>query len=542
MPAAPLERRVRVHVPLGRAGAEGIPIELELTGASGELAELRLASAAHGALGGLQLSDAAGPLPFTAAAHDDAWVVRGERAVRGVLRARYDVESTALGFEDAVATTLGHDRFRLVGETALLLPVAFDPQPISVEVEVDLAALPPGSALASTLGRDRSLRCTGAELRHSAFVAGKLNTARFVTDEATDDWVWLEVLGFDARPVAGETAALRSELARYFERRPPSPFTVLAEASVQLEGSFTLVPRSGGLLLELSVGSSWAGPLRIALARELFRPWFGGEVWMSGAGGAPSARELWFNEGVARALARELVFGFGMLTPDEYADEINGIVGSLVLSPFAGRPRDEVAARAASDGSARRHLAARGAAYATALGTWLRAAGGGSRAFDPVVAQLFQTARSEARALTQADWDAAAAARAGAAAARAFRNIVDAGAPPAFAATGLGPCFRLATRRYAEFALGLDVERSRGRAEGIAELQREGPAARAGLRATDRLVSAHYRENEPAVPAVLEVERSGKQVSIEFLPVGRRVPGPAWVRRSEVPDAACLSN
>jgi hypothetical protein len=537
---APAERGVRVRVALGSGHAEGIAVELELDGPSAELGELRLASTAHGELGRLELSDARGALPFVASALEDAWLVRGERAVQGALRARYRIDSTIAAFDAAVATTLGPDRFRMSGETALLLPTAFERQLLDVELDFDLAGLPAGSAVASTLGRDGSaLRCTGADLRHATFLAGKLNTARFVTEQATDEWFWLEELGFDARPVAGETAALRGELARYFERRPPSPFRLLVEASVRQDDSFSVVPRSGGLLLELPVGASWTGPTRIAVARELFRPWFGGEVWMAGAGGEAGARELWFNEGVARALARELVFGFGMLTTEEYASEINGIIGSVVLSSFAGRTLAEVAEHAATDVTARRHLASRGVLYATALGASLRAAGGGSRAFDMMLGGLFWLARSERRPLTQADWAAAVAERAGPVAERIFHASVEAGGLPAFAADGGAPCFRVVPRRYAEFALGFDVERSRGRPEGVVELKPDGPAARAGLRATDRLVSARYRENDPGSRAVLEIERAGKQISLEYFPIGRRVPGPAWLRRSDAPDAAC---
>lgn len=549
---------MRVHVALAAGDAQPVALELELEGDSAELAELRLASAAHGALVALELSDARGALPFAAEAVDEAWVVRSGRPVQGPLRARYRLDSEVAGFEDAVATTLGPDRFRLAGETALLLPTAFDRQLLSVEVDVDLAPLPPGSALASTLGRDTSgLRCTGAALRHAAFFAGKLNTARFVTEEATDEWVWLEVLGFDARPVSGETAALRAELARYFERRPPSPFIVLMEASVRESGSFSVVPRSGGVLLELPVGASWGGPLRIAVARELFRPWFGAEVRMVGASPEPGPPELWFNEGVARALARELVFRFGMLTADEYADEINGIIGGVLLSPFASRPAAEVAAVAAKDVRARRHLGARGVLLATVLGAEWRASGAGSRALDTLLAALFQLARAEGRALTQTDWAAVAAEHFGAGADQAFRSIVEAGAPPTVAANGLGPCFRLLTRRYAEFALGFDAEQSRartdgraedrsqddsgGRSEGIVALDPAGPAARAGLRSTDRLVSAYYLENDPGRRAALEVERARKKIRIEYLPVGRRVSGPAWVRRADVPEIACAN-
>src|SRR5687767_8846988 len=55
--ARPAERSVRVRVALGSGDDGAIAVELELAGASAELAELQLSSTAHGALGGLELSD-----------------------------------------------------------------------------------------------------------------------------------------------------------------------------------------------------------------------------------------------------------------------------------------------------------------------------------------------------------------------------------------------------------------------------------------------------------------------------------------------------
>src|SRR5688572_4132750 len=66
-------RSVRVRVALGSGDAGAIAVELELVGASAELAELRLSSTAHGALGGLELSDGGGALPFVASELDHAW-------------------------------------------------------------------------------------------------------------------------------------------------------------------------------------------------------------------------------------------------------------------------------------------------------------------------------------------------------------------------------------------------------------------------------------------------------------------------------------
>jgi hypothetical protein len=526
----------------GRRGLRGCRhrVELELRGPSAELTQLRLGSAAHGAISGLALRDAGGTVPFQLSARGEAVELLTGRAVRGALEARYRLEGTVAGFDDAVASTLGPDRFRLSGETALLLPIAFEQQALTVELAFDLAGLPQGSQVASTLGRELShLECTGAELRHASFLGGKLSTARFVTEQGIDEWIWVEVLGFDARPVSGESAALRSELARYFDSRAPSPYVVLASASVRLDGRFTAAARSGGLLLELPVDTSWAGPTRIAVCHEFLRPWLGGEVRLVGNDGGPTPSELWFNEGVARTLARELLFRFGMLTPEEYMDEINGIIGSVVLSPYAGRPMAELVERAPVDGLARRHLAARGVLYATALDARMRAAGAGARALDPILSELFARARTEQRPLTAPDWLLTAGKHAGGTAATDYRSVVEAGQLPAFAARGLGPCFRLATRRYVAFDLGFDVESSQGRDQGVVGLVARGSAARAGLRATDRLARAHYRDGDPSVEVLLEIDRDGRRLTLRYPPVGRRIEGPAWLRREEVPDAAC---
>jgi predicted metalloprotease with PDZ domain len=541
-PAAPDPRSVHAHIDLqageGDTADAAIGIELELRGPSAELAELRLTSSTHGALAGLELRDEGGVIPFETSPLGEALEVRLGRAVRGALQARYRIESTVAGFDDAVASTIGPDRFRLSGETAFLLPLAFEQQPLTAKLDFDLSRLPQPSAVASTLGRELShLRCTGAELRHASFLGGKLNTARFVTNEGTDEWFWIEVLGFDARPVSGEAAALRSELARYFESRAPSPYVVLASASVRLDGNFTAATRSGGLLLDLPVDTSWSGPARIAVCREFFRPWFGGELRLVSDAGEPSPSELWFNEGVARALARELLDRFAMLTPDEYSAEVNGIIASAALSPFAGRPAAEVAERATSDGLARRQLAARGALYATALGVRLRAAGGGSRALDTILAELFARVRATRQPIVLRDWLEAVAQRAGAASEGEYRRIVDAGRLPAFVAAGLGPCFQLGRRRYAAFELGFDAENSRGRE--VVGLLPRGPAARAGVRATDLLHTIQYVEGDPSIVATLELERDGKRITLGYRPVGRTVDAPAWTRRRDVPDGAC---
>jgi hypothetical protein len=37
----------------------------------------------------------------------------------------------------------------------------------------------------------------------------------------------------------------------------------------------------------------------------------------------------------------------------------------------------------------------------------------------------------------------------------------------------------------------------------------------------------------------VELVSRGKPMTLRYLPEGRRVEGPGWVRRSDVPDVAC---
>ena len=545
-PPAPLstpdtERSITGTIKLAGSESTDLLFDLTYAGPSAELRELTLTSAAHGAISDLALSDRAGSVSFSLNQKGEAAVVTVGREVTPPLAVHYKVTGQPADFDDAVATTVGPDRLRLSGETALLLPTAFDGAKVTASIFVDLGAMPRAST-ASSFGRVHppKITCTGAELRHATFLGGNVATSHFETPSGIDEWAWLEVLGFDARPVSGEFAALRSEVTSYFEARERGPFTTLALAEARPDGRFSVIRRARGLLIQLSVDTGWSAPVRIVVAREIFRPWFGEEVRLVGADGQSSMRELWFNEGAARALARELVFRLGALTPEEYRVELNDLVGAALLSP-RGRERFEaLVEQAATDATARQYLMARGALYFTSIGAALNLKHRTSRGIDGVVRELFALTRSRKRPLTLADWLEVVGARLGTDGERAYRRAIEEGEIPTLASTALGPCFRLGTRRYAEFLLGFDLAKTRAGDQGpIAGLDPKGPAARAGLRATDRFVTIRFRENQPDAPVQVDVLRDDQRITVRYLPQGRSQVGPAWLRRHETPDAEC---
>jgi len=148
--------------------------------------------------------------------------------------------------------------------------------------------------------------------------------------------------------------------------------------------------------------------------------------------------------------------------------------------------------------------------------------------------------RSRQRPLTLADWLEVVRARLGTDGERAYRRAIEEGEVPTLASTALGPCFRLGTRRYAEFLLGFDLAQTRGGdLRLVAGLDPKGPAARAGLRATDRFVAIRFRERQSDTPVEVDVLRDDERATVRYLPHGRSQVGPAWLRRQETPDAEC---
>ncbi len=73
----------------------------------------------------------------------------------------------------------------------------------------------------------------------------------------------------------------------------------------------------------------------------------------------------------------------------------------------------------------------------------------------------------------------------------------------------------------------------------IADLDPQGPAARAGLRSEDRLVSLEYAPGDPDTEVILELMRDGETLVLRYYPAGPRRRGVGWRRIDSVPDELC---
>ncbi|MEA2747655.1 MAG: hypothetical protein QOI41_1798 [Myxococcales bacterium] len=103
--------------------------------------------------------------------------------------------------------------------------------------------------------------------------------------------------------------------------------------------------------------------------------------------------------------------------------------------------------------------------------------------------------------------------------------------------TALGPCFESRDVSYDVYASGFDVAASRA-AHAIVGLDPKGPAAAAGVRDHDRLVSDDVPERTDQT-AKLQLERAGKSVLVTYRPTSGTKRGQGFRRKPALTEEAC---
>lgn len=483
---------------------------------------------------------AVGDPPADVAATDDDGalpLVREGRALvagrtpRGAVRVTYAAAPTS-SVDDGTAVHVDPDRLHAGAERLLLLPEGLDDRAVPTRLLLDASRVE-GAQVVATLGKGGTHEGTmrGRELRHVSLIAGRPGSAVLDAYEGHDEAGWLGFTRFDPRFAAAETAGVRSALADYFADRARLPFTLLILSDKRPSDPFAVSLRTRGLLVHAHLDAPWTAAARLPIATELARRWIGGALAIAG----DPAASAWLSEGFARAVAREVSFGMGTLSPVEYADEVTMLLATQALSPLSGRANDELAR--SSERAARVLVATRGALYATRLDAVVRARSKGKKTLREVLRGLLATAQAAGAPLPLATFAAAIEAEAGTDERTAFERSVLAGGEVVLPDDALGPCFAAARVRHEAFDLGVTLAGVPGDAK---DVRPGGPAHRAGLRDGERVVRASYAHGRAWIPAELFVVRDGKEVAIRYRPAGASAQGRAFAKRREVRDDQCV--
>jgi len=489
--------------------------------------------------------DGRGPIDVRQDPRPDHMSIELARAPEGELHIDYTVESRVSPGKLAFLSA-DPDRLELSGD-ALLLPDASRDLRLSAKIEIDLSpygtvesgASVSGAATSFGIGASREVSTTVDELRGVVMVTGRMGTAVFDTLEGHDEAAWFGYTAFDPRPVSADTAAFRTAAGELFGERSPLPQTFLIVPDPGPPGRFLAARRTRSVLLHVAVGEPWSGPLRIATSVEMLRAWVGERLWIGPEDPARSAEGAWFAEGVVRHLARDMLFRFGLVTPLEVADEVNGLESVLATSP---RNKDDNAALAKSfrEPGVVPLLVARGALYALHVDAAIRAKSGGQKSLQEVLRDLYKKAKEKRGPLPVSAWIDAMKAEIGPAEAEVFAEAIERGGKLDLPDVALGPCFRRETRRYERFDLGFDEVASRAKNPSVlVGVRPDGPAAKAGLREGDALIEAVTAAGRSDVDVTVVVQRDDEEIRAKYRPAGPSASGRGWSRRKDVPDEKC---
>lgn len=439
------------------------------------------------------------------------------------------------------------DWFLAQGRRWLLLP---EDRSWSADVRLDIDASGYGSSArgVSSLGLvavaapsseaprpapQRAVRMTVAALEHSLFAAGKLGSAQFVAREGQDEAAWFGSTGFDVRLLAAEVASFRTAVREVLLDGSVRPLTLIVMSDLQHGFEARRAPIS--VLLRVTPWDRASAGLRLDVLQQVMKEWIGGRLSVQDERGL---EPLWFGEGLSRYLARELALEFGMISPEEFAADINAL---MAMQAVLERHECTLAAPAESDAEAdglgaapcaRVLEAARGILHATELDTALHVR---RSSLVQLVAALIERGGGP---LTLDEWRSALEEAGGVAALRVHEAFIAAGTRPLLLpSNAFGACFVREPTRHVQSVRSFQLEPgAAGQAQRVLAVEPRSPAEAAGLRAGASLQRIEHVPYDPQRPLQLLLQDGTR---LEYRGAEAWLPGYAWRRVRGVKDDQC---
>lgn len=462
-----------------------------------------------------------------------------QREPRGRVSVRYRVTTEPFSVERPLWPAMDPNQARFSGELVLLLPEADPDAAVPVRLAIEPKAFAPGATVASNLGLGSVVRgqLSTAALSASTFLVGTLGFGEFVAPEGVDRAAWLGYSNFDPRQVAAEVAGFRSGARQYFGAQRSAPSTLLLVADARKPGQFDVHRRAGGVLVHAGLMQAWDGPLRITVMQQLMREWIGAELSIAPADADFPLESAWFLDGLNRSVTRALLFRYGLLTPEEFRDDVQQMLRLHVTSPLKSRPLHDL--KRADPQRASAIIVARGALYAMVIDGAIRKKSGGKRSLDDVVRALYVQALAASGPLPPQAFVTAVQAELGQAALALDSGVLRGDSKIVVPVEAMGPCFVAVKRRYEVYDLGFERSTDETGVTLATNVRDPGPAARAGLHAGERVQRIRYQDGDVETEVDLEVLRGAESVRLRYRPSGGFVIGQGFDRKANTQDAEC---
>jgi predicted metalloprotease with PDZ domain len=340
---------------------------------------------------------------------------------------------------------------------------------------------------------------------------------------------WLGDPPFDPRPLMGWAERLHGWMSGFFQDASEPPYRVVLR--------YNPINAGGGAALSNSFLLTWGETaknpegLKGTLAHEMIHTWT-----------ASSLGGQWYGEGIAVHYQALLPLRAGMLTPDQYLEDINDTARRYYTNALNNTPDAEIAARFWEDTRIRTLPYDRGAMYFAVLDEKIRKASGGKRSLDDLIREMVRR-RAAGETVPEAGWLDILAKDLGDEGRRVHADML-AGKLMLPGSEAFGPCFVRTTGRFRRFDLGFEPKSLVGDVKIIRGLKPDSEAAKAGLKDGDVVtysVAMDSVQGDQTRLLTLNVTREGKTFPITYLPRGEVVDAWQWARAPGVPDDRCVN-
>jgi hypothetical protein len=485
-------------------------------------------------------SDAQGELSLTVNDEgEDASAIRHWRSARpvtGALQIRYRAP-----IHNRLATRGAAPPFELrregggfsgAGVAFLLLPDVDVPHLLSVRW--DLSALPAGARGVSSLGVGDTVLDGAAppsRLARSFYMGGRVS---LYPENARDRGFFAAWMGdppFDARELMRWTAQLYARFDEFFAGGAAPRYGVFLRRN--------LVNPGGGVGLQDSfVGTFDTGTdvadFRLTLTHEMFHT---RSPYITNP---PGLASQWFPEGLAVFYQRELPWRFGMISEDDFLNDLNFHAGRYFTNSLGDAPFAEVPLRFWEDTRIRTIPYDRGSFYFVNLDHRLRNRSEGRRSLDDLVREMRRRELAGQR-LGLTDWEGLLRNELGEEEVGAFRAMLG-GAWQIPDSSAFGPCFRRTTAMLRRYELGFEPKVLAEPRRIVRGLVPRSAAALAGLRNGDEIlrpVGQDAIQGDQQRELELQIRRDGRDFSIRYLPRSESMSVWQWQRDPAVAATAC---
>jgi hypothetical protein len=497
-----------------------VEVELHLVGSDvASTKELTIAKAWAGIDGfasiqALRVRDARGEIATRPGsdAGPDRTLLLERQAELDHLEIRYAVDSAAPA-APRFALHVDREGFSGVGHTFLLLP-RLD-KPVAVHLQIRSNVLAPGAAGVTSFGVGDELEISGttANIAHAVYASGHL---RAIERPNAGRLLLLGRPAFDPeathKTIMTVHRALETAFGPVEVREKPKSFTyvVMAEPGLGKGHDGALLGQSFGLWIGNE--ARFDAVTLIAAAHELAHSWLGGAVRLVDEAGNEQA---WFAEGFAVHYARKVALQEKLISPDEFAADVDRTLG-MGVSDLGSHPIPRS-----------REAYQRGALYAAQIDAAIGNVSKGKRSLDDLLRKLFAHRSSEPfMRLPVTVFRDLIIEELGAGRGEELNWVMVQGhGEIRLDDATFGKCFHRAKAKTKIFELGFDRKGTMRPPQLIRGLVAGSAAARAGLVEGALILSSKLPDEldkDMDKPVEVVIAARGRSKKIRYLPVGER--------------------